>query len=387
MSFAQPHDVMFIVERLITQILWPTFFNRTPFSTKQKDDPPLRSSHVGSDATILFQTLSYESAMRSYGSDKPDTRLRSKIRQITTLIPKALVKMLSPLDSPIVEIIKVETGKLGPSRSGRFITEFLEAPSSAQFLQNPAGAPGITVFDTRKPLQGLASFGHEGADRIIEMLTPEEGDILVVQARPDVPFTGGSTPLGNLRRDIHQAAFEQMLLPQPTNDSFLWVIDFPLFSPVSGTDPGQGGEAGICSTHHPFTAPKTSFDGQIMFTDPLRAKADHFDLVINGVEIGGGSRRIHNHEIQETILRDVLKMKPERIEDFRHLLDALKAGCPPHTGFALGFDRLMAILTRQNSVRDVIAFPKWGAGDDKMVGAPSLLSEDQLRTYHLGVRG
>jgi len=104
------------------------------------------------------------------------------------------------------------------------------------------------------------------------------------------------------------------------------------------------------------------------------------------VEVGGGSRRIHDSKLQEMILRDVLEMKPERVEDFRHLLNALDAGCPPHAGFALGFDRLMAILARQSSIRDVIAFPKWAEGEDKMVGAPSPMTEEQLKTYHLGVQ-
>ena len=108
--------------------------------------------------------------------------------------------------------------------------------------------------------------------------------------------------------------------------------------------------------------------------------------MINGVEVGGGSRRIHDAKLQEMILRDVLKMPKDRVEDFRHLLNALEAGCPPHAGFAIGFDRLMTILTRQTSVRDVIAFPKWGDGEDRMVGAPAKMTKEQLKTYHLGVR-
>ena len=212
------------------------------------------------------------------------------------------------------------------------------------------------------------------------------GDILVVQARPNVPHTGSSTPLGNLRRDIYQSAFENRVLTPPTRDSFLWIVDFPLFSPIDGTDPGQCGQAGICSTHHPFTAPLNQKHIDLLTKDPLMCIGDHYDLIINGVEVGGGSRRIHDSKLQELILKDVLKMKPERIEDFRHLLDALEAGCPPHAGFALGFDRLMTILTRQNSMRDVIAFPKWGNGEDKMVGAPSRMTEDQMKTYHLGIR-
>jgi aspartyl-tRNA synthetase len=165
------------------------------------------------------------------------------------------------------------------------------------------------------------------------------------------------------------------------------VVDFPLFSPSSDSEPGQGGAAGISSTHHPFTAPKTAADVDLLLTDPTKSVADHYDLVVNGVELGGGSRRIHDAAVQEFILRDILQMRPERLADFSHLLDALRAGCPPHAGLALGFDRLVAVMLGKESVRDVIAFPKTGkGGDDAMVKAPSLMTEEALETYQLRLR-
>ena len=386
MSFATRSEVMFIVERLLTQMLWPSFFNVNPYQERQKKDPEVRDSHIDSKLSGLFPRLSYEQAMDFYGSDKPDLRLASRIRRVERYLPQNLKQMLSPLGDTVFEMIKIDMKGLAPAISRRFITKFLDAPTAASYLQNPAGAPGITVLDPEKPLQGLASFGHEAADKVTDMMGPNVGDILIVQARPDVPHSGSFTPLGNLRRDIYQSAFTDGLLTPPDHDSFLWVVDFPLFSPISDTEPGQGGQAGICSTHHPFTAPIDKKNIRLLREDPLKCIGDHYDLVINGVEVGGGSRRIHDSKLQEFVLRDVLKMKPERVEDFRHLLGALEAGCPPHAGFALGFDRLMAILTRQSSMRDVIAFPKWGDGEDKMVGAPSRMTEDQLQTYHLGIR-
>jgi aspartyl-tRNA synthetase len=140
------------------------------------------------------------------------------------------------------------------------------------------------------------------------------------------------------------------------------------------------------STHHPFTAPKTPEDVELLLTDPSRAIAAHYDLVVNGVELGGGSRRIHDAAMQEFIFCDVLKMIPERIEDFRHLLDALASGCPPHAGIALGWDRLIAVMRGKESVRDVIAFPKSGRGEDGMVKSPNRVTEEQWNTYHLGVK-
>lgn len=166
----------------------------------------------------------------------------------------------------------------------------------------------------------------------------------------------------------------------------MWITDFPLFSPTNDTDPGQGGSAGLTSTHHPFTAPKTAEDVELLLTTPEKAVAAHFDMVVNGVELGGGSRRIHNGEIQEFIFRDVLKMNSERVEDFRHLLDVLRSGCPPHTGFALGWDRVLAVAMGAESVRDVIAFPKSGKGEDPLVKSPTPMMQSQLDTYHLRLK-
>jgi aspartyl-tRNA synthetase len=386
MAFATRSEVMFIIERLLTQMLWPSFFGINPYQNRQLKEPELRDSHIDAKTPGLFPRITYKQAMRFYGSDKPDIRLGSKIQRVERYLPPNLKQMLSPLGDAAFEMIRIDMKGTAPAVSGEFITKFLDAPAAAPYLQNPAGAPGIAVLDPQKPLQGLASFGHEAADKVMSILEPNVGDILIVQARADLPYTGGSTPLGNLRRDIYQAAFAEEIVTPPTDDSFLWVVDFPLFSPINDADPGQGGQAGICSTHHPFTAPVNEKHIDLLTKDPLKCDGDHYDLVINGVEVGGGSRRIHDSKLQEFILRDVLKMRPERVEDFRHLLNALKAGCPPHAGFALGFDRLMAILTRQSSMRDVIAFPKWGDGEDKMVGAPGRITEDQLKTYHLGIR-
>lgn len=215
------------------------------------------------------------------------------------------------------------------------------------------------------------------------------GDLIIVQPRESRPFQGGSTTLGRLRTLIHRAAVEQGLIPQPTGYSPLWIVDFPLFTPTEpGTnEPGQGGSAGFSATHHPFTAPKSAEDAMLAATNPLEAKADHYDLVINGCELGGGSGRIHNAEFQEFVLRKVLGMSDVRVEDFRHLLEALRAGCPPHAGLALGWDRLVAMWCGKESIRDVLAFPKDGKGRDAMVKSPSLMTKSQLDTYSLSVNG
>jgi aspartyl-tRNA synthetase len=274
-------------------------------------------------------------------------------------------------------------------KNRKIISNFLDSAEGKPYLNNPDGEPAVFFGDASQPMGGLGPMGYEFAMGCPQEVRIDHGDLLVVQAREDAPFDGfGSTMLGNLRLALYKEALSQGLIKPPTRNSykFVWVTDFPLFTPTNDTDPGQGGSAGFSSTHHPFTAPKTAEDVELLLTDPSKAVAAHYDIVVNGVELGGGSRRIHNAEVQEFIFRDVLKMKPERIEDFRHLLDALRSGCPPHAGLALGWDRLVAVLRGADSVRDVIAFPKTGSGEDPMVKAPNRLTEEQLGTYHLQLK-
>lgn len=273
-----------------------------------------------------------------------------------------------------------------PKAARKFITDFLDSPEGKLFLENSDGQPGVFVADASQPLKGLGALGFDFVMDSPEELSVEHGDILVLQARKNESFSGGSTSLGNLRLALHKAAVTQGLVQKPEGFKFVWITDFPLFSPSNDTDPGQGGAAGFSSTHHPFTAPKTAGDVELLLTAPEKAIAAHYDIVVNGVELGGGSRRIHNADVQEFIFRDILKMRPERIEDFRHLLEVLRAGCPPHAGIALGWDRLIAVMLGKESVRDVIAFPKSGKGEDMLVKSPNSLTKEQLETYHLQLK-
>lgn len=364
MSFATGEDVMRVVEGVIRR-LWSNLMN---------NEAPLHP----------FQKLSYHEAMSRYGSDKPDTRYGMEIHRVENLLPVDLISKVTSLTNPIVEVFKIEGNENDPAATSEFITKFLDSPAGTPFNENPEGGPGIFVYNARQPLRGLQPFGFQAAEYVEDLLEPDHGDLLVLQAREAAPFSGGSTPIGDLRRALYAAAVESGFKPAATGFDFLWIVDFPLFSPSSDSEPGQGGAAGISSTHHPFTAPKSAADVDLLLTDPTKAVADHYDLVINGVELGGGSRRIHDAAVQEFVLRDVLQMPPERLADFSHLLEALRAGCPPHAGVALGFDRLVALMLGKDSVRDVIAFPKTGKlGEDPMVKAPSLVTKEALETYHL----
>jgi aspartyl-tRNA synthetase len=368
MSFASAEDVMRTVEAVVTR-LWRELLGAT-------------------DLPDAFPRMSYEEAMSRYGSDKPDLRLGSEIQRIEYMIPVDLVNKIGPLNDPIVEVMKFSIAE-DPNDTRKFVNAFMNSPESYPFVQNPHGQPGIFIFDTRKPLQGLQVFGFEAAEALEDMLSLEDGDLVVIQARPRTEnFSGGSTPIGNLRLALHKSAVKHGYLQPPQGFAFTWINDFPLFSPTTDTDaePGQGGAAGLAATHHPFTSPKTAEDVDLLLTSPLAVRADHYDLVVNGVELGGGSRRIHSADMQELIMREVLKMSDERVKDFEHLIEVLRAGCPPHAGLALGFDRLVAVMMGRESVRDVIAFPKSGRGEDMLVKSPTRMTEGQLGVYHLALR-
>ncbi|KAF2437005.1 hypothetical protein EJ08DRAFT_728690 [Tothia fuscella] len=361
MSFAKGEQVMQCMEGLIKR-LWKDM--------------------LSIDLSSPFARVTYQDAMAQYGSDKPDLRIDMKLHSIGELLPADLVSKIGPHTNPAVDIMKLHIDD-NPSMTRNFVNEFMASPEAAPFLSNPDGQPGIFIYDPRQPLEGLQTFGFQTAEYIEETLALEEGDLIVLQARKKGPFTGGFTPMGRLRLALHKAAVAKGYIPPPTGYNFLWITNFPLFTPSNDTDPGQGGSAGLSSTHHPFTSPLTPHDIDLLPTDPLSVIADHYDIVCNGVELGGGSRRIHSAQVQEYVLRDVLKMPEERIGDFRHLLDVLKAGCPPHAGIALGFDRLIAVMLGKESVRDVIAFPKSGKGEDMLVRSPNRMTEGQLKTYYL----
>jgi aspartyl-tRNA synthetase len=407
MSFAKGEDVMQTVEAMIKHLLKQV---EADFAMEETNSGELVLTSTASPSSRTAQTnlegfwavadeafprITYQQAMTDYGSDKPDVRIPCKIQRLESFLPAAFVSMVTDLNNPIVEAIKF---RLEPQKSEladdpvstarSFVKSFMDNDIPKALAKNPDGAPAVLVFDTTKPMQGMSALGHEAYDNLTSLPAfsdLEDGDILFIQARENAPFSGGSTALGQLRLSLYASALKQGLLPPDHSFRFLWVTGFPMFTLDSSkdSDPGQGGTAGFSATHHPFTAPLTQEDFAHLATDPLQAKADHYDLVVNGVELGGGSRRIHVAQVQEYVLRHILQMPDQRVAQFEHLLEALRAGCPPHAGFALGFDRLVAVLSGTSSVRDVIAFPKSMKGEDLMVKAPGKVTEGELATYHL----
>jgi aspartyl-tRNA synthetase len=205
-------------------------------------------------------------------------------------------------------------------------------------------------------------------------LNMENGDIVFFAAGK---WETACNILGRIRLECRNIALKRGLLSLPSNAfNFLWVVDFPLVT----FDEAQNR---YLSTHHPFTAPVPE-DFGILASQPHAARGQHYDIVLNGVELGGGSIRIHQPDIQKMIFRDILKMTNDVVDSrFGYMLRAFRYGAPPHGGIALGLDRLAAIICGTNSIRDVVAFPKTQHGQDLMAQVPSIPTDEQLRNLFI----
>jgi aspartyl-tRNA synthetase len=201
-----------------------------------------------------------------------------------------------------------------------------------------------------------------------EMTGTNEGDLVFFGAGK---FTTAVEPLGQVRL----ALGDKFGLRTPEEFAYLWVVDFPMFE--------EGDDGSIGASHHPFTRPLKE-DEKILETDPLKARAIAYDVVLNGVELGGGSLRIHERDLQAKIF-DILKITPEDAEArFGHMLRAFEYGAPPHGGLALGFDRIIMLFAEEPNIREVIPFPKNQTAQDLMLGAPSQMPDEQVE--ELGIQ-
>ncbi|KAG9002821.1 hypothetical protein FRB94_003624 [Tulasnella sp. JGI-2019a] len=310
-----------------------------------------------------FQVMTYREAMNRYGSDKPDVRFGLEIRQIP--VPAA-----SP--SQVRDYLVIPAS----SHDEPAIMKAFRAADAA-LVSSSATDSNITrfVMDDRTQAQWREGLSEGGTE------VPRIGDVVWMSIR-NAQVNGGSTALGRHRLALSELSQKQFGLALPTSPHFLWITEFPLFTNEADAD-SIAAPGAWSSSHHPFTAPMYEDLPHLKAGNYAEVRGQHYDLVLNGTEVAGGSVRIHDADVQEWIMRDVLKLSEVQISSFSHLLHALRCGAPPHGGIAIGFDRLMAILCGSKSIRDVIAFPKLGNGTDPVFKSPAPIGDDVLKTYGL----
>ncbi|KAI9067615.1 hypothetical protein FKP32DRAFT_1672906 [Trametes sanguinea] len=326
-----------------------------------------------------FRVMTYNEAMGRYGCDKPDLRFGLEIQDITSHLPQPLRKALEA-KGEILEALVVTNGAEHASfvqaasevANEKSVERMQVAPNTSSSWLNQSRIVGEILEN--------ASPAFESPE-LNPALGLAEGGSIWLSKRPRRP-EGGWTALGRLRLAIAEEAQRRGDLVLRHEPQFLWVTEFPLFTRAD-EDKEFLAHGRWSSSHHPFTAPMSE-DIEKMYAGKVEeVRGQHYDLVLNGVEIGGGSVRVHDAAMQEHIFANILQLDEKEKSSFNHLLHALRCGAPPHGGFAFGFDRLMAILCKTSSIRDVIAFPKTAAGTDLLFKSPSPSTAEMLAQYAL----
>jgi aspartyl-tRNA synthetase len=306
-----------------------------------------------------IERITWAEALDRYGTDKPDLRFGMTLVDLSLVFEGTGVRAFSA--STVKAIVLEGGGSLGRARIDALVDQAKElgAAGLAWFRVGAAGA-----LDS--PL--AAHLSDAERDGLASTTGAKEGDLVLVVASDDHRLA--CTVLGTLRTRLGGTAVGE------GPHHYVWVVDFPMFE-------GVDADGNLQPAHHPFTMPNSE-DLHLLDTEPLRVRAEAYDLVLNGWELGSGSVRIHRSDIQRRVF-DVLGLGAEEAEArFGFLLDAFRYGAPPHAGFAIGLDRLVAIFAGEESIREVIAFPKTQSGADPLTGAPKPLAEAALK--ELGLR-
>ena len=338
MSFIDQESILNMMEGMITELF---------------------EKSIGATVPSPFLRMTWDDAMERFGSDKPDLRFGMELMDISEYVQGSDFKVFSSVleNGGQVKVINVEDYANIPRR---------ELDGLVEYVKN-YGAKGLawiqyTEAGVKSPFKKF--YDDATFDKIKEACHAKTGDLLLVIA--DKPLVVAQA-LGQLRLEMGR----RRGLIDPDKLSFLWVVDFPMFEYSEE-------EKRWKAMHHPFTAPRDE-DIQYLQSDPGRVKANAYDMVLNGVEIGGGSLRIYDSELQEKVF-EALGFTPERAhEKFGFMMDAFKFGTPPHGGLAFGLDRLVMLMAKRKSIRDVIAFPKTQSAADVMAQAPDMVDEKQLR--------
>ena len=351
MSFIEREDIYALIEGLLKRV-WKTALNV--------------------DIPTPFKRISFEEALNRYGIDKPDTRFGMEIVDFTEEFKTSTFKVFSGAiaNGGVVKALNAKGLACATQGQIETMTEYAKS----------FGAKGLAFIkveggEWKSPIVKFFTDAEKAA--LKAKLSIEEGDLILFAA--DQWLTACEI-LGKIRLYVADVLKQSGKLTIPADQfNFLWVIEFPLL----GFDREQNR---WYSSHHPFTAPVAE-DIPLLKSDPRKVRGQHYDVVVNGVELGGGSIRIHQPDVQKTVFEEVLQIPPEETKlRFGYMLDAFRYGAPPHGGIALGFDRLMAILCGTPSIRDVIAFPKTAKGTCLMTDSPAPVAAKQLRELHLELK-
>ena len=325
---------------------------------------------LGVDIPTPFPRMSYQEAMDRFGIDKPDTRFAMEIQDLTGLFKNSAFKVFHGAANTPGSVVRAINAKgLADLTQGELTN--LETIAKSQ------GAKGLAFIkveggEWKSPITKF--FSEEEKAALKATLKIEDGDIIFFAA---APWEQASNVLGRIRLESAALLKAKGRLSLPTDQyNFLWVIEFPLML-------WDEEEKRYLSAHHPFTAPVKE-DEPLLATDPAKVRGQHYDIVLNGVELGGGSIRIHNPAVQKRVFEDILKIPQDLVDSrFGYMLKAFSYGAPPHGGIALGFDRVVAMLAGRSSIRDILAFPKNQNGRDLMADCPSPVTPKQLRDLRI----
>ena len=351
MSFIDREDIYALIEGLLKKV-WKTALNI--------------------DVPTPFKRISFEEALNRWGIDKPDTRFGMELVDFTEEFRASTFKVFSGAIASGGVVKAINARGLAGATQGQIETMTETAKGF--------GAKGLAYIkvengEWKSPIVKFFSDAEKAA--LTTKLSIQEGDLILFAADQ---WLNACEILGKIRlycADVLKA--QGKLTIDPTRFDFLWVVEFPLL----GFDREMNR---WYSSHHPFTAPVAD-DIPLLKTDPKKVRGQHYDIVVNGVELGGGSIGIHQPDVQKTIFEELLQIPPDETKSrFGYMLEAFKYGAPPHGGIALGFDRLCAILCGTTSIRDVIAFPKTAKGVCLMTDSPSQVTPRQLRDLHIEVK-